>query len=223
MTNVFVYLRVSGKGQVRGDGFLRQFLAVRKYCEENGLRIVGVFRERGVSGTKELEDRPALSALFAALEDGGADGVVIERLDRMARDLMVQETIIEDMKKHAYKLFSVYEPDLCSEEPSRILIRQIFGALAQWERAMIVLKLRGARQRMKQRHGRCEGRKVFGDKAGEQEVLGLIFELRDGGHTSDRIAEILNARGIMTRYGKQWRGSSVARILGRRQPKSVAA
>jgi len=155
MTEVFAYLRVSGKSQVRGDGFRRQFIAIRQYCAAHQLHIVRIFKERGVSGTKELDDRPALSELFAALEEDGIKSVVVEKLDRMARDLMVQETIMADMQKHGYTLLSTAEPDLCSRDPSRVLIRQIFGALAQWERAMIVMKLRGARQRKKARGERA--------------------------------------------------------------------
>lgn len=56
----FAYLRVSGKGQVDGDGFPRQLIAIEKYSQGNGLKIRKVFREEGISGTKELENRPAL-------------------------------------------------------------------------------------------------------------------------------------------------------------------
>ena len=96
----FVYLRVSGKSQITGDGFLRQFRECRSYAKANDLQIVKLFREKGVSGTKELEDRPALSALFAALEDDGVKVVVIEKLDRMARDLMIQETACQGNGKN---------------------------------------------------------------------------------------------------------------------------
>ncbi len=36
-------------------------------------------------------------------------------------------------------------------------MRQIFGAISEYEKSMIVIKLRGARQRKKARTGRCEG------------------------------------------------------------------
>lgn len=215
MTSVFIYLRVSGRAQIRGDGFLRQFIAIRKYCADHDLKIARIFKERGVSGTKELEDRPALSALFAALEDDGVKIVVIERLDRMARDLMVQETIIADMRKSEYTLFSVYEPDLCSEEPSRILIRQIFGALAQWERAMIVLKLRGARERHKARHGKCEGRKATGEKPGEESTLLTIKQMKVSGYSCKQISTYFNERGIPARMGGRWHAATISKILKR--------
>lgn len=220
MTRCFCYLRVSGKGQVTGDGFLRQFRACRAYAKANDLQIVKLFREKGVSGTKELEDRPALTSLFAALEDDGVTVVVIEKLDRMARDLMVQETIVQDMQKNNYKLCSTCEPDLNSDEPSRILIRQIFGALAQWERAMTVIKLRGARNRIKARGTRCEGQKPYGEhpeKPSEAQSLQMMRSLRASGVSCDKIAEALNANSVPTRKGGLWLGCTVNRILKREE------
>lgn len=151
-----MYLRVSGKSQVRGDGFRRQFIAIRSYCEARQLHIAAIFKERGISGDSELENRPALSQLTSALNENGIKTVVIERLDRLARDLMVQETIIADLQKSGYTLLSTCEPDLCSKDPSRVLMRQIFGAVAQYDKAMLVSKLRGARERLRLRRPKCD-------------------------------------------------------------------
>ena len=51
MTNAHAYLRVSGKGQVEGDGFTRQLKAIREYAAAHDIKIVNVYREEGVSGT----------------------------------------------------------------------------------------------------------------------------------------------------------------------------
>jgi hypothetical protein len=45
----------------------------------------------------------------------GVRVVLVERLDRLARDLMVQETIVADLWKHAFELVSVAEPDLMAK------------------------------------------------------------------------------------------------------------
>lgn len=220
MTKCFCYLRVSGKSQLTGDGFLRQFRECRSYAKENNLQIVKIFREKGISGTKELENRPALTALFAAMEDDGVTVVIIEKLDRMARDLMIQETIVQDMQKSNYILYSTCEPDLNSDEPSRILIRQIFGALAQWDRAMLVLKLRGARERKKARGSRVEGQKPYGEhpkRPRETEALSMMRSLRAAGQSCDRIADALNSNGVPTRKGGAWLGCTVNRILKREE------
>jgi DNA invertase Pin-like site-specific DNA recombinase len=213
MKNAYAYLRVSGKGQLDGDGFTRQIQAIGQYANANGVRIAETFQEEGVSGTKELDDRPALQDLLAALKEGNVKVVIIEKLDRLARDLVVQETILSDLMKQGFEVVSVCEPDLCSTDPSRVLVRQIFGAIAQYDRAMTVLKLRGARQRMKAKEGHCEGRKAFGARSGESQVIERMREMRSGGMAVDKIAERLNTDGIPSRAGKNWHGATVNRIL----------
>ena len=47
----FAYLRVSGKDQVKGDGFTRQLSAIRAYAAANGITIKAIHKEEGVSGT----------------------------------------------------------------------------------------------------------------------------------------------------------------------------
>lgn len=94
-------------------------------------------------------------------------------------------------------------------------MRQIFGAIAEYEKAMIVIKLRGARQRKKARTGRCEGRKPYGHYPGEKRVVDRMRTLRDDGLGFDRVAAQLNDEGFLTRKGTAWHGFSVNRILGR--------
>ncbi len=213
MTNAFGYLRVSSKGQVEGDGFARQLEAIRSYAKGAGCRLVKVFREEGVSGTTDLENRPALMELFEALAANGTRLILIEKLDRLARDLMVQETIIGDLRKRGFELISVTEPDLLRRDPTRILMRQIFGAIAQYEKAMIVAKLRGARQRVKATHGRCEGRKPYGYYSDERPILDRMRKLRAGGTGFDRIADSLNSEGLKPRSGLRWWGKTINKIL----------
>jgi DNA invertase Pin-like site-specific DNA recombinase len=213
MTSAFAYLRVSGKGQVNGDGFTRQLAAIRKYAAAHDLRIVRVFREQGVSGTKELENRPALLDLMTALHGNGTKLVMVEKLDRLARDLMIQETIIGDLRKNGFDLVSVMEPDLLQDDPSRKLMRQIFGAIAEYEKTMIVLKLRGARLRMRARTGRCEGAKSYGTFPGEKEVIARMQALRATGMGFDRIAAALNSENVHPRRGARWHGLTVNKIL----------
>jgi DNA invertase Pin-like site-specific DNA recombinase len=213
MTKAHAYLRVSGKGQVEGDGFTRQLKAIREYAAAHDIKIVTVYREKGVSGTKESADRPAWSDLMTALHSNGVRMVVIERLDRLARDLMVQETIVADLRKNGFELVSVAEPDLMANDPTRILVRQMMGAVAQYEKSQIVLKLRGARVRKRAKEGRCEGRKPYGYYDGEAATLERLKALRAEGLGFDRIAARLNEEGVATRTGRPWHGVVVNRIL----------
>lgn len=205
------YLRVSGRAQVEGDGFPRQIAAIRKYAEDNNIRIVKVFREEALCGATEWDNRPAWLDMLAALN--GCRTIIVEKLDRLARDLMVQEHIIADLRKRGIELISVHEPDLCRDDPTRNLLRQIMGAIAEYDRCMVVLRLRSARQRMKTNTGRCEGRKPYGFRPGEADVIEHMKELRAAGLGFDRIAEQLNAEGIKPRAGARWWGRSVNNAL----------
>lgn len=212
MTKAFAYLRVSGKGQIDGDGFPRQLAAIRGYAKANGIRITETFREEGVSGSKDLEDRPALASLIEALHSNGTRLVLVERLDRLARDLMVQESVVHNLQRNGFQIVSVAEPDLCSDDPSRKLMRQVMGAFAEYEKTMIVQKLRGARNRQRAKTGRCEGRKPFGFYPGESKTVERMKALKADGLGVDRIASTLNAEGVAARAG-QWHGMSVSRVL----------
>jgi len=215
---IYAYLRVSGKGQLKGDGFTRQLLAIKKWAAANGHEVVKVFEERGVSGETDMDARPAWVEMIAqALADDAGAAIAIEMLNRLARELMVQEYIIADVQRRGLQLFSTIEPDLLSTEPTRVMIRQILGAVSAYDKAMIVLKLRGARERIKARDGKCEGQKAYGELPGEGLVLVRMQELAAAGRTLTAIAAELNAAGTAPRRGAKWFPMTVARILERTQ------
>jgi DNA invertase Pin-like site-specific DNA recombinase len=215
MKTAFAYLRVSGKGQVDGDGFPRQLEAVKQYAAAHGIKIVKVYREEGVSGTKGMDERDAFNQMMIALLANGTRMVLIESVNRLARDLMVQETIIGVLRKGGFELVSVAEPDLCSDDPSRVMVRQLFGVVSQYEKSTLVAKLKGARRRTKATTGRCEGRKPYGDRPGEAEAIARAKALRASGLSWDATAQQLNAAGVETRYGQPWFGSTISKIVRR--------
>src|SRR5688500_16700698 len=106
------YVRVSGKGQVEGDGPERQRQAVTRYAKTVGLTLLEEFSDLGVSGTTELADRPGLAALLDRLESNGVRTVIVERADRLARDLMVQEVIVGQFAKIGARLLTADGVDL---------------------------------------------------------------------------------------------------------------
>ncbi|HVZ15664.1 MAG TPA: recombinase family protein [Terriglobales bacterium] len=215
MHKAFAYLRVSGKGQLEGDGFTRQRAAIKAYSAANDIKIAKEFREEGVSGTIETMDRAAWAEMMAALHSNGVRTIIVEKLDRLARDLMVQEAAIADLRKNGFNLVSVQEPDLMASDPTRVLMRQLMGAVAQYDKSQVVAKLRGARMRKRIRDGRCEGRKPFGFYDGEDTVIERMTALRAEGLGFDRVAARMNAEGLQTRTRGKWHGVMVNRILNR--------
>jgi DNA invertase Pin-like site-specific DNA recombinase len=209
----YAYLRVSGRGQVEGDGFPRQREAIERYAAAHGIEMAGEFAEEGVSGTVDGPDRPAWVAMSAAMLESGVQTVVVEKLDRLARQQGLQEYMLYDMRKRGITVLSTCEDDLEETDPTRVLFRQLMGAIAQYDKSMIVLKLRGARRRVKAATGRCEGQKPFGHYSGEQPTLNRILALRRGGMSARKIASTLNDIGISNRKGTKWHPYVVAQVL----------
>jgi len=217
------YLRVSGKGQVGGHGFTRQRDTIRRYAKANGIELVAEFRDEGVTGTKELENRPGLAALLDRVESNGVRLVLIERADRLARDLMIGEVILGQFRELGVQVIgadSGTELTVGDDDPTRKLIRQVLGAVAEFDKSVTVLKLRAARERIRQRTGRCEGRKPFGERPGEAAALERIRQLRRKPRGRKRascaaVAATLNREGFLTRQGGPWQPGTVWAILRR--------
>jgi len=208
---VFGYARVSSVGQVAGDGPVRQEAAIRNYAAAQGYEVERIF-EDGVSGTKE--DRPALAELMLSMETNGhgIKTVIIEKLDRLARDLMVQESIIKDFRRSGFDLISVHEgPGLMCDDPTRKLLRQFMGAIAEYDKTMTVAKLKAARGRKKKATGKCEGRKGYQELM--PEVWEVAREAKDQGATYEEVAVLLNGSGFETVAGKAFSGRVVQDML----------
>jgi len=215
------YLRVSGAGQVQGDGFARQRAAIERFAGVARLELVEEFRDEGISGTLELENRPGLAAVLDRVESNGVKVVIVERADRIARDLLVSEVILAQFRNAGVRVLTSDGQELSSDaDPTRAMIRQVLGAVAQFEKSVLVLKLRAARDRIRSRTGRCEGRKAYGDRPGEADAIALMRQLRRKTPKAKRrsyqtIADELNARGIPSRTGRQWASATVRGILAR--------
>lgn len=210
-------MRVSGKGQADGDGFDRQRVAIESYAKSAGIEIAQWFQDVQ-TGKDEWQDRPGWSGMMGTLN--GTRTILVEKLDRVARAVLVQELILKDLEKREVRLLTSTGEDTSDESPERTMFRQLLALFAQYERVSIVAKLRGARERMKAETGRCEGRVPYGQsnsngiiREGEREGLALMKELRDASHTTEMIAVALGQKGFKTRTGAPWRGQTVAKIL----------
>ena len=217
------YLRVSGKGQVDGDGFPRQRESINKFSAANGYQIVGEYRDEGISGTKELVDRLGLAQLRDRIESNGVRVVLIEKADRLARDLMVSEVILSQFRDLGVKVLTADGTNLTAgdqSDPTAKLIRHVMQAVAEFDKDQIVLKLKAARERKRKENGKCEGRKAYGESAGEQYTLDRIRNLvrKPRGkkrRSFGKIAEILTSENVPTRTGKPWNRGTVWNICKR--------
>lgn len=229
---VFGYVRVSGQSQVEGDGFARQELAIQEFCAgQPTLRLVGaVWREQGVSGTVEGLERPAFGEMLDVIDReramhiaakgstlGWDCAVVVERMDRLARDLMVSEMLLMELRKRGIKVFSSDQGaliDMASDggDPTRVLIRQIMGALSQWEKSMLVKKLSAAKARLKAAGKYADGTLPYGMMAGEEDTLNFMLAHHPEMNYS-QITVLLNQGGYRNRAGRPFKQQNVRDII----------
>ncbi len=137
-----------------------------------GFEIAGEFYDAAVSGADPITDRPGFSDMLATLLANGARTIIVESPDRFARDLMVQLAGHDLLKAQGIALIAASAPTFFIEEtPTAVLVRQVLGAVAQFEKTTTVAKLAAARKRKREANGKCEGRKPLAETHPEAVAL----------------------------------------------------
>src|SRR5262245_6530273 len=157
------YCGTSSAANVGGDkdSDKRQREAIQRYAKAAGFDVVGEFYDAAVSGADPIETRPGFAALLDRIEGNGVRTVIVEDATRFARDLVAQELGILLLIERGVRVLTASGNDLTdTTDPFKIAMRQIAGAFAQLEKARLVGKLRGARERK-----RATGCKVAGRKS----------------------------------------------------------
>ena len=221
---LIAYTRVSTDSQAeRGMGLDVQRDAIRDWAKAYGHKVVAWHCDAGVSGTASLDQRPGLSAAFAELAGGAGDGLVVYRLDRLARKLALQLAWIEQLEERGNQVISVTEPDVGNDE-MRELVRNIMGAIAQWERATIKRRMQTGRAAKHQAGGYAYGSPAYGwtsddgvlvPVADQQAVISRITGMSQAGQSTRHIAAALNSDGIPSKRGGQWHPETVRAVLAK--------
>lgn len=142
------------------DSLPRQRAAVVAYAKANKVQIVAEFYDPAVSGDDPIETRPGFADMLAKIESNGARMVLVEAADRFARSVLAQELGVLVMTARGVRVVTSSGEDLTeTDDPARVMIRQVGAAFAQYEKARLVGKLKAARDRKRKATGRCEGRK----------------------------------------------------------------
>jgi DNA invertase Pin-like site-specific DNA recombinase len=160
-TEAVAYLRTSSAANVGADkdSDQRQRAAIAAFARARRYEIVDEFNDAAVSGADPIDSRPGFAALLDRIEGNGVRTVIVEDASRFARDLMIQELGILALIKRGVRVLTAGGDDLTdTSDPSRVMMRQIAGSFAQYEKCRLVSKLRAARER-KRAAGKCEGRK----------------------------------------------------------------
>jgi len=225
---VAIYARVSTEKQEKQETIKSQLEALREFAKKNGYIIYEEYIDEGYSG--ELLDRPALDKLRDDAKRKLFEAVLIHSPDRLARLYPLQWIVQEELRKYGINIVFLNRPDN-KDTPEDNLLNGIQGLIAEYEKAKITERTRRGRL-YKAKSGILVtsiapyGYKyIVGNKAtntighyeinpNEAKVVRLIFDLFANKHLSIRaVARELTCRNIPPRQGKQWRSSSLHRII----------
>lgn len=231
MQKIVGYARVSTDNQKEDGTISIQREALQQYATENDYELIKIFEDEGISGGYEV--RPGLVDLLSFLENNkDIAGVVIFKLDRLARDLRIQENLIKEFEKLGVKLLSTKEQDLDSKDPTRVMLRQILGSVAEYEKWMISMRLSAGRiNKIRTKSEYAGGGVALGYAVNEDSDLAvctatastiqIIYKKKRQRKSLREIADELNEAGTPTARGGKWYASTISYILKNRLYKGV--
>ena len=213
------YLRTSSKTNIGPDkdSDKRQQAAIQAFAKANRFEIVATFYDAAVSGADPVTDRPGFAEMLERLMSNGARTIIVESPDRFARDLMVQLAGHDMLKAKGISLIAASAPTFFIEDtPTAVLVRQVLGAVAQFEKATTVAKLAAARKRKRATGVKVEGRKSHAETNPDAVALAkrLARKKPKGGQMSLRaIAAEMAAQGFLNERGAPFNHKSIASML----------
>lgn len=223
-----LYCRVSSGGQMDGFGIPEQQKVCRAWARTNGHRVILLEPE---VFTGKVEDRPVLGDAVRMVQHREVDGLLIPRLDRIARQLTVQEAVLGMVWSLGGRTFAADQGEILQDDPDdpmRTAMRQMQGVFAQLDRAMLTKRMRdGIRAKRAQgRHATGTypygyaahrvGRKVdAGPHPDEQRAVARILALRADGASYRTIATTLDDEGLRPRKATAWSAMAVRNIWER--------
>ena len=231
--NLIGYVRVSTERQQDGYGPDSQIADIRKWAKANGHKVIAIYQD-AISGKTDAIDRPGLSdALDQLRPPPRATGLVVARLDRLARSFTVQEAILAVIWQAGATAFSVDAGEVPQDDPDdpmRTAIRQIMGVIHQLDRALIVKRMRAGRTAKAAQGKHATGPYRYGyrgegngrdrdaaPRSDEQDTVERILALRRDGESYRSIAATLDTEDRKPRRGDHWQPTSVRNIIEREQ------
>lgn len=221
--DVYLYLRVSSKGQVEGHGFGRQQEIIKAFCKKQRHTVKGVYRE-SISGISAQEERPQFKAMVTDILRNGVSTVVVESLDRLAREYRIQEQLLVYLASKDIQLIAANTGENITEaiqsDPMKKAMVQIQGIFAELDKSLLVKKLRLAREQARKDKGKCEGRKRYSETAEGAEILKIVRRLRRKGKgkkvpTYQEVADYLNDQGYRNKAGGEFKPASLKVLMSR--------
>jgi DNA invertase Pin-like site-specific DNA recombinase len=209
-------MRTSTATNVGGgkDSERRQRVAIEGYAKAAGYVIMDWFYDAAVRGADPVTTRPGFVAMLDRIAGNGVRTIIVESPDRFARDLAVQLAGHDYLKRLGVALVPASAPDFFLEDtPTAVLVRQVLGAIAQFDKATVVAKLKAARDRKRDATGKCEGRKSYAERDPELVAKAAELSKRRPRLSLREIAAELARSGKTTPSGLPYSASAVKSML----------
>jgi DNA invertase Pin-like site-specific DNA recombinase len=195
------YIRVSTEEQHLGPE--AQLAAIELWASRQGITVVAVHRDLGVSGATPLADCTGLMAALEDLRVHGAGLLVVAKRDRLARDVMKSAMAEARAESLGARIVSTAgEGD--GTDPAAKLMRTIIDAFAEYERLIISARTKAALAVKKTKDERIGGIPYgFSDINGqlvpndaERKVIAYARELSSQGMSLRGICETFRKEGV---------------------------
>lgn len=192
MKRVALYARVSTGGQTVEN----QLRELNEVGARLGWEIVEQFVDRGISGAKGRGGRPALDRLMKAVIQGKVELVAAWSVDRLGRSLQDLVTILNELRERRVDLY-LHQQGLDTGTPSGRAMYQMLGVFAEFERAIIVERIKSGMARARAQ-GKRLSRPLIAEMAQEK-----IRDLRSRGMSVRQIAaEVGVSKSTVQNYAK---------------------
>ena len=215
----YIYGRYSSHAQ-KDTSIEQQFAEIKAYCEASGIRIVGEYADRAISG--RTDERPQFQKMIKDCARGGVQLVVCWKVDRFARNRYDAAMYKARLKKYGVRV--QYAKESIPDGPEGILLESILEGSAEYYSANLAQNVkRGMRANAlecKVNHGPyplgytkgADGRyEIDPDGAA---VVREIFDLYVNGDVPIiDICKILNGRGLRTVRGGEFGKGSFRSLL----------
>src|SRR5262249_20439536 len=152
---VALYVRVSTDGQTTEN----QRRELEGIAERHGWNVVEVFQDRGVSGAKSRDERPAMRRLMKGVGRRDFDMIAAWSVDRLGRSLQDLVGFLGELHAKGVHLY-LHQQGLDTNTPAGRAMFQMLGVFAEFERALIQERVRAGLARARaegKRLGRPEG------------------------------------------------------------------
>jgi DNA invertase Pin-like site-specific DNA recombinase len=115
-------------------------------AKNHGWTIISVFKDEGISGAKGREQRPGFDKLLRGVTRKDFDMVAAWSVDRLGRSLQHLVTVLEELKAKHVDLY-IHQQGIDTSTPAGRMIYQVSGVFAEFERAMIVERVKAGLKR----------------------------------------------------------------------------